>query len=76
MNDIDIWTDLDAIYILPQRLPGDIDVTQIMVHYGLTENGARNRMAQLVYTGQWEFITVTDVTSGQGKRKIIRKIVK
>lgn len=74
MSDADIWAELDAIFVLPKRMPGDIDVTQMIEHYGLTETGARNRMSQLVRSGEWEFVTVDDATSGLGKRKIVRRV--
>ena len=71
-----IWADIDAVFAMPARQPGDIDAYQIMSRYGGNENTARNRMTKLVATGKWEFVYVADDTTSQGRRKIIRKVDK
>jgi hypothetical protein len=76
ITESDIWADLDAIFILPPRLPGDIDVTQLQMRYGLSQNGAYNRMEQLKRSGKWEIIEVADGDSISGRRKVIRKVAK
>ena len=70
----ELWADIDAVFSVPPRMPGDIDCRQIMEHYGLTETGARSRMAQLVHSGNWEYLTVQDDMSANGKRKVVRKV--
>jgi hypothetical protein len=74
ITESDIWADIDAMFALPARQPGDIDAYQLMERYGGHENSARNRMKSLVKTGEWEFIIVADDTSNQGRRKVIRKV--
>jgi hypothetical protein len=71
-----IWADIDAVFAMPARQPGDVDAYQIMSRYGGNENTARNRMTKLVSTGEWEFVYVADDTTSQGRRKIIRKVDK
>ena len=69
-----IWADIDAVFAMPARQPGDVDAYQIMSRYGGSPNTARNRMTKLVATGEWEFVYVADDTTSQGRRKIIRKV--
>ncbi len=73
ITESEIWADLDAAFILPPRLPGDIDCRQLMERYHLSENGARTRMAALERKG-WKKLEVADDTSSNGKRKVVRKV--
>ncbi len=72
ITESEIWADIDKVFALPPRLPGDIDCRQLMAHYGLTETGARSRMEALARQG-WEIVTVTDDTSASGRRKVVRR---
>ena len=75
ITESDIWADIDAVFNLPPRMPGDIDMKQLRERYGLSQNGAYDRMDQLVRKG-WQILTVADETSASGRRKIIRKVSK
>jgi hypothetical protein len=66
----ELWADLDAEFSFPPRQQGDIDVAQIMERYGLSENGAYNRMDIMVRKGGWKIIKVMDDGI---RRKVLRK---
>ena len=74
ITESEIWKDLDAQFMLPLRQPGDIDAYQFIARYGCNESNARKKMSNLVSTGEWEFVTVADDTTSQGRRKVIRKV--
>jgi hypothetical protein len=74
MNE-DIWADLDAIYGLPERQPGDIDSSQISARYKISLSAAQRRMKKEADSGEYEYITIRDSSSGNGIRKVIRKII-
>jgi len=74
ITESDIWADIDAMFVVPDRMPGDIDATQIGQRYGLNETNARNKMKVLVATGDWELMIVHDDSSGTGRRKVIRRV--
>ena len=70
----EIWADLDAIYAVEERLPGDLDYHDFMEHYGLSQNGARARMDGLVASGAWQYVTVREPRNDAGKIKVIRRV--
>ena len=70
----EIWADIDAIFLYPPREPGDIDCEQIRARYGVNETNGREKMKRLVDSGEWEYITVSDDTCMNGRRKVIRKV--
>lgn len=70
----EIWQDLDATFARQERLPGDLDVTQIAERYGVHENTAWAYMGKMVEGGEYKFFVVSDSNSGNGKRRIIRKV--
>lgn len=74
MSTDDIWEEIDAIYRLPERQPGDIDSHQMRERYGGSLGTAQRRMHKFVDSGEYEFMTVKDTTTPNGKRLIIRKI--
>jgi len=74
ITESDIWADIDAAFALPEREPGDIDIAQLMTHYGLSRTGSNSRMEALKRTGNWEILIVKDDISGNGRRKIVRKV--
>lgn len=73
ITEAQIWSDLDALYTLPDREPGDIDYKMMMEHYGLSQNGARSRMDALVRTGKWELVTVKE-DNPAGRINVIRQV--
>ena len=68
-----IWADIDAAYILPDRIETDIDCKMMCERYGITETAARRRMETISKRGSYELITVSDTTSTTGYRKVLRK---
>lgn len=70
----EVWNDLDAQFALQERMPGDIDVTQIADRYKVHVNTAWNYMVKMVNSGEYIFVTVSDDVAGNRKRKIIRKV--
>jgi hypothetical protein len=70
----EVWADLDEIFDLPVRKPGDIDVEQFSSRYGLHQNTAWSRMRKMVATGKYQFVVVKDDSSNSRRRKVIRKI--
>lgn len=69
----DIWAEIDAIYGFPNREEGDIDSGQIAKRYGIGESAAQRRMHRLVDSGEYEFVTVRDNASSNGRRLVIRR---
>jgi len=67
----ELWADIDAAFYCPPRLPGDIDVKQMEARYGLSQNGAYNRMVIMTKTGQYEIVYVDDCGV---RRKVLRRI--
>ena len=74
MDNKDIWDELDAMYRLPEREAGDIDSFQFSSRYGISPTNALRRMKALVEAGEYKYVWVKDITTSQGRRKIIRKI--
>ena len=70
----DIWAELDAVFVLPPRMPGDLDYKQFMERYDCGEHVARKRMAKLVKDGNWQWKDVMDDSCHNGRIRVIRRI--
>lgn len=76
ITESEIWADIDAMFTIPVREPGDIDVQQWADHFGISETTARNQIAKLAKMGDWQILEVHDDSSANGRRKIIRRVKK
>jgi len=74
MNTDDLWKDIDAVFSFPNREPGDIDASQIGIRYNVSQTSSLRRMHKMVASGEYEIITVKDVTSSTGRRMVLRKV--
>lgn len=73
MNE-DIWAEIDAVYLFPERKSGDINSTQMSKRYGVGLSAAQRKMHKMADTGEYELITVRDPTSAKGTRNVLRKV--
>ena len=62
-------------YDYEERLPGDLDATQIAKKLSCAFSTARNRMAESIESGEWEERKVLNPETGKST-KIIRRVQK
>jgi hypothetical protein len=74
MNTDDIWAEIDSVFGLPERLPGDIDATQMAERYDVCQTSALRKMQRLVASGEYKYVVVKDDTNPNKRRKIIRLV--